>query len=70
MTDGLGNFLFPYVQPDTYNVKVSLEGFQTIEQTNVQVNANDRLTVGPVHAAGREHAGEHHGDAASRRTSS
>ncbi len=29
-TDSLGNFLFPYVQPGTYTLKISLDGFQTL----------------------------------------
>jgi len=47
ISDGLGNFLFPYVQPDTYNVKVTLEGFQAVQQPNLKVDPGARLTVGP-----------------------
>ncbi len=47
VTDGLGNFLFPVVQPDTYNIKVALEGFQTLQQQSVKVDPNARLSVGP-----------------------
>ena len=47
VTDGLGNFTFPYIPPDTYKLKVSLEGFQTLEHPSIRVNANDRLAVGP-----------------------
>ena len=46
MSDENGNFLFPYVQPGTYTVKLSLTGFQTLEKTGVLVNANDRLMAG------------------------
>ena len=46
VTDALGNFLFAYVRPDTYTLKVSLEGFQSVQRTPVIVNANDRLAVG------------------------
>lgn len=46
VTDALGNFLFPYVRPDSYTMKISLEGFQTVQRPKVQVNANDRLQVG------------------------
>lgn len=46
VTDGMGNFFFPYVRPDTYTLKVSLEGFQTVQKTKVIVNANDRLMAG------------------------
>jgi hypothetical protein len=46
VTDELGNFLFPYVKPDTYTLKIQLDGFTTIQKTPVVVNANDRLAVG------------------------
>jgi hypothetical protein len=45
-TDGLGNFFFAYVRPDTYTMKVSLAGFQTAERPDLVVNANDRLMAG------------------------
>ena len=45
-TDELGNFLFPYVRPDTYTLTITLAGFQTVKKENVIVNANDRLTAG------------------------
>ena len=45
-SDENGAFLFPYVQPDTYMLKLSLAGFQTLERTGVVVNANDRLMAG------------------------
>jgi hypothetical protein len=48
VTDALGNFLFPYVKPDTYTLKVSLDGFKTEQRTPVVVNANDRMSVGNV----------------------
>lgn len=46
ITDGEGNFLFPYVRPDTYVLKIVLEGFQTFERRNLQVNANDKFSAG------------------------
>jgi hypothetical protein len=46
VTDELGNFLFPYARPDTYTIKVSLQGFQSVEKPKVVVNANDRLMAG------------------------
>jgi hypothetical protein len=45
-TDNEGRFLFPIVRPDLYALKVSLEGFKTLERTNVQVNANDKFSAG------------------------
>ena len=45
-SDELGNFLFPYVRPDTYTLTITLAGFQTVKKENVIVNANDRMTAG------------------------
>ncbi len=47
-TDDQGRFTFAIVRPDTYALKAELQGFKTFEQTNVVVNANDRLSVGLV----------------------
>ena len=46
VSDALGNFYFPIVRPDTYTLKISLEGFTTQQGTKVVVNANDRVTAG------------------------
>ena len=46
VTDSMGNFVFPIIRPDTYTLKISLEGFQSVERTPIVVNANDRLDVG------------------------
>lgn len=48
VTDEQGNFFFAYVRPDTYTIKVALEGFQTVERTGLVVNANDRLAVDTI----------------------
>ena len=48
VTDEQGNFFFAYVRPDTYTLKVALEGFQTVERTGLVVNANDRIAVETV----------------------
>ncbi len=47
-TDDQGRFTFAIVRPDTYALKAELQGFKTFEQTNVVVNANDRLSVGTL----------------------
>ncbi|HVO11357.1 MAG TPA: carboxypeptidase regulatory-like domain-containing protein, partial [Vicinamibacteria bacterium] len=47
-TDKEGRFVFPIVRPDTYSLKVTLQGFKTLERTNVVVNANDRLSAGTL----------------------
>jgi hypothetical protein len=46
VTNEVGNFIFPYCQPDRYTIKVTLEGFQTVQQTGTQVNAKDNLMAG------------------------
>ncbi len=45
-TDSLGNFLFPYVRPDTYTLRITLDSFRSAEQTGLVVNANDRIMAG------------------------
>ena len=47
-TDKEGRFLFPIVRPDLYALKVAMQGFKTLERTNVQVNANDKFSAGIV----------------------
>jgi len=47
-SDAEGNFVFNVVRPDTYTLRVSMEGFKTLERTNVVVNANDRFFTGTV----------------------
>src|SRR5256885_10640734 len=46
VTDSGGRFVLPIVRPDSYTLKVSLEGFKTLERTNLIVNANDKLSTG------------------------
>src|ERR1700704_6743422 len=48
VTDGGGRFVFPIVRPDTYTLQATLPGFKTAERTNLNVNANDKLTTGPL----------------------
>jgi hypothetical protein len=45
-TDTEGRFIFPIVRPDSYSLQVSLEGFKTLERTNLVVNANDKFSAG------------------------
>jgi hypothetical protein len=45
-SDSKGDFVFPIVRPDSYALRVSLEGFKTLERTNVVVNANDKFSAG------------------------
>ena len=48
VTDEGGRFVFPIVRPDTYSLQVTLQGFKTLERTNVVVNANDKLSTGAL----------------------
>ncbi len=48
VTDAGGRFVFPIVRPDTYTLQVTLQGFKTLERTNLVVNANDRLSTGTL----------------------
>jgi hypothetical protein len=48
VTDDGGRFVFPIVRPDTYSLKVSLQGFKTLERTNLVVNANDKFSTGAM----------------------
>src|SRR5690242_5437594 len=48
VTDGEGRFVFPIVRPDTYVLTATLQGFKTFEQTNIVVNANDKLSAGTL----------------------
>jgi hypothetical protein len=46
VTDDQGRFIFPIVRPDTYSLKVSMQGFKGLQQTNLVVNANDKIALG------------------------
>jgi len=45
-TDREGRFIFGIVRPDLYSLRVTLQGFKTVERTNVVVNANDKFSAG------------------------
>jgi hypothetical protein len=47
-TGAFGTFTFPQLAPGSYTLKVSLEGFKTVERTNVVLNANDKLNAGVI----------------------
>ena len=47
-TDEGGRFVFPIVRPDSYTLQVSLQGFKTLERTNLVVNANDKFSAGTL----------------------
>ncbi|MEO5823035.1 MAG: carboxypeptidase regulatory-like domain-containing protein [Vicinamibacteraceae bacterium] len=43
-----GDFVFLNLLPDNYNLKVTMDSFKTVEQSNVVLNAADRLSVGVI----------------------
>jgi hypothetical protein len=48
VTDGEGRFVFPIVRPDTYSLQFALEGFKSLERTNLVVSPSDRIAVGAL----------------------
>ncbi len=46
VTDTDGRFTFAIVRPDRYTLQAALQGFKTLEQTNLVLNANDRVSLG------------------------
>ena len=40
--------MFPNVTGDTYSIKVTLEGFKTLERPNVAVSPGDRVGIGTL----------------------
>jgi hypothetical protein len=47
-SDAQGRFVFPIIRPDTYALKVTMQGFKTLERSNLVVNANDKLALGSL----------------------
>ncbi len=45
-TNDAGDFVMLDLLPDTYTLKVTMDGFKTIDRENVVLAANDRLSVG------------------------
>ena len=48
VTDEAGRYNFAIVRPDTYTLRVSLQGFKALERTNLIVSANDKLSTGAL----------------------
>src|SRR5687768_5016103 len=48
VTNEQGDFVVLNLLPDTYSLKVSMDGFKTVEREEVVLNAADRLSVGSV----------------------
>ena len=44
----LGVFAFPTVQPGVYTLRIEQQGFQSVEQTGMNLSANERLALGDI----------------------
>jgi hypothetical protein len=47
-TTNTGDFVFPNIAGDTYTVKVTMDGFKTLERRNIAVSPGDRVVVGTL----------------------
>src|SRR5260221_10859385 len=47
-TTNTGDFVFPNVAGDTYTIKVTMDGFKTLERTGIAVSLAERVTVGAL----------------------
>jgi hypothetical protein len=43
-----GDFLFPNVTPDAYTIRVTLDGFKTLERPDITVSPGDRKAAGTL----------------------
>jgi hypothetical protein len=48
ITNEEGRFIFSALQPASYTIKVELVSFQTLEQKNIVLSANENLTLGAL----------------------
>ncbi len=48
ITGADGAFVFPDLLAGTYDVKLSMSGFKTYEQTGIKVSANERVALRPI----------------------
>jgi len=47
-TSGEGRFVFSAVQPEVYTLKVTMQGFETLEQKSIVLSANENLALGSM----------------------
>jgi hypothetical protein len=47
-TSPLGEFVFTALQPGPYTLKIEAAGFKTLEQTDLVLNASERLSAGDI----------------------
>lgn len=54
VTNGAGQYTFPFVAPGTYSVTVTAKGFNTFVRSNIIVGANEHVTVDSQLTLGQE----------------
>src|ERR1700682_4874978 len=47
-TDGAGRFVFPQLVPGVYDITVESPGFKKLERKDVELLANDQISVGAI----------------------
>ncbi len=47
-TDAVGRFVFTNLLPGRYNITVEMQGFKKLERTDINLLANDKITVGNI----------------------
>ena len=60
-TNPNGDFVFVNVPGDTYTVRVTMDGFKTLERRDVPVSAGDRVALGTLSHRTRRAVGDRHG---------
>src|SRR6266496_711328 len=48
VTSTTGDFIFPNVQGDTYTIKVTMDGFKTLERRGIIVSLSERVSIGTL----------------------
>lgn len=44
-TDANGKYIFPYLNPGSYDVRAELQGFDSVEQNNVRIGLGQRIEI-------------------------
>ena len=47
-TNDAGQFVFAQIPPGTYTIDVTMAGFKKYERKNIELNANDKLSIGDL----------------------
>ena len=60
VTNADGDYVFPNVPPDTYIVRVTMDGFKTIERSGISVSPGDRVALADADHRSRRPRGDRH----------